>query len=152
MARSKVPTVQFETADLTSMPLKDGGADLAVCSLALTHCADLGPPVRELGRILRLGGTAIISDVHPFVVMLGGHAKYARNRNETWFVRNYVHLPTDYLTALREAGLNVVQCMEPLWGQREIATFGFAEQMPDLMEAAVNSLPIVMVWELVKSA
>ena len=86
------------------------------------------------------------------MVMTGGPGSFRRNRNETWFVRNYVHLPTDYLTALREAGLNVVQCMEPLWGQREIATFGFAEQMPDLMEAAVNSLPIVMVWELVKSA
>ena len=152
VARSKVPTVQFETADLTSMPLKDGGADLAVCSLALTHCADLGPPVRELGRILRLGGTAIISDVHPFVVMVGGHAKYARNRNETGFVRNYVHLPSDYLTAFQEAGLNVVHCIELLHGDRETAAMGFAEQMPDLMEAAVKGAPVMIVWELVKNA
>ena len=28
--------------------------------------------------------------------------------------------------------------MEPLWGDREVATIGFAEQMPDLMEAAVK--------------
>ena len=28
---------------------------------------------------------------------------------------------------------------------------GFAEQMPDLMEAAVKGIPIVIVWELKKS-
>ena len=28
---------------------------------------------------------------------------------------------------------------------------GFAEQMPDLMEAAVEGIPIVIVWELEKS-
>ena len=151
MASSKIPAAQFETAGLEAMPLPDGTIDLAVCSLALTHCADLGPPVRELGRVLRPGGTAIISDVHPFVVILGVHAKYRRNRNETGFVRNYVHLPSDYLTAFQEAGLNVVHCIEPLHGDQEIAAMGFAEQLPDLMEAAVNDLPIVMVWELEKS-
>ena len=64
------------------------------------------------------------------------------------FVRNHVHLTSDYLTAFREAGLNVVQCIEPLWGDREVATMGFAEQMPDLMEAAVKGIPIVIAWEL----
>ena len=119
MASSKIPAAQFETADLEAIPLPDGTIDLAVCSLALTHCADLGPPVRELGRVLRPGGTALISDVHPFVVILGGHAKYPRNRNETGFVRNYVHLPSDYLTAFQEAGLNVVHCIEPLHGDQK---------------------------------
>ena len=32
--------------------------------------------------------------------------------------------------------------------EKEIATFGFADQMPDLVEAAVEGLPIVVVWEL----
>ena len=84
--------------------------------------------------------------------MLGVHGGYRRNPGELGFVRNHVHLTSDYLTAFREAGLNVVQCIEPYWGDREVATMGFAEQMPDLMEAAVKGIPIVIVWELEKSA
>ena len=152
VAMAKVPgAAQFQTADLTAIPLLDGEMDLAVCTLALTHCSDLGPPIRELARVVRPGGHVVISDVHPFMTMLGVHGGYRRNPSELGFVRNHVHLTSDYLTAFQEAGLNVVKCIEPLWGDQEIATMGFAEQMPDLMEAAVRGIPIVIVWELEKS-
>ena len=126
--------------------------DFAVCTLALTHCADLGPPIREIARVVRPGGHVVISDVHPLMVLLGVHGGYRRNQSEQGFIRNYIHLASHYLTAFQVAGLNVVQCIEPLWGDQEIATIGFAEQMPDLMEAVVRGLPIVIVWELEKGA
>ena len=126
MAKAKVPAAQFETGDLTAIPLSDGAMDTAVCSLALTHCADLGPPIRELARVVRPGGHVVISDVHPLMVLLGVHGGYRHNRTEQGFIRNYVHLASDYLTVFQDAGLNVVQCIEPLWGDPEIATIGFA--------------------------
>ena len=152
LAMAKVPAAQFQNADLTAIPLSDGEVDLAVCTLALTHCSDLGPPIRELARVVRPGGRVVISDVHPFMAMLGVHGGYRRNPAELGFVKNNVHLTSDYLTAFREAGLNILQCIEPLWGDREVATMGFAEQMPDLVEAAVKGIPIVIVWELEKRA
>ena len=151
LAMAKVPEAQFQTAELTAIPLSDREVDLAVCTLALTHCSSLEAPISELARVVRPGGHVVISDVHPFMAMLGVHGGYRRNPAELGFVRNHVHLTSDYLTAFREAGLNVVQCMEPLWGDREVATIGFAEQMPDLLEAAVKGMPIVIVWELEKS-
>ena len=152
VAKAKVPQARFETADLTAIPLSDEAMDLAVCSLALTHCSDLGPPMRELARVVRPGGHIAISDVHPFSVMLGGQGRYRRNQTEHGFVRNHVHLLSDYLTAFRAAGLDVVQCLEPLWGERETAAIEFVNEMPDLMEAAVKGTPIVIVWGLEKSA
>ena len=151
-ARAKVPSAQFETADLMAIPLPDGAMDFAVCTLALTHCADLGPPIREIARVVRPGGHVVISDVHPLMVLLGVHGGYRLNQTEYGVVRNNVHLASDYLTAFQAAGLNVVQCIEPLWGDAEIAKMGFAEQMPDLTESAVRGLPIVIVWELEKVA
>lgn len=152
VAKVKVPTARFETADLAAIPLSDGVMDLAVCALALTHCPDLRPPIREIARVVRPGGHVIISDVHPFMVMLGGHGRYRLNQTGHGFVRNYLHLPSDYIAASRSAGLNVVQCLEPLHGEQEIATMAFADEMPDLMEAAIKGVPVVMVWELEKSA
>ena len=96
---------------------------------------------------MRPGGSVIVSDVHPFTVMLGGHGEYPLGETARAFVRNYVHLPADYLRAFREAGLSVVECVEPLWGDEEIATLGFAGRVPGL-EAALEGVPIAIVWGL----
>ena len=151
VARAKVPAARFAIADVEALPLADGAADLAVCALALSHCAELGAPMSELARVVRSGGSVIVSDVHPFTVMLGGHGEYPVGETARAFVRNYVHLPADYLRAFRVAGLSVVECVEPLWGDEEIATLGFAGQVPGL-EAALRGVPIAIVWGLAKAS
>lgn len=150
VAKTKVPSGQFEVGRLESLPLADNSVDLAVCSLGLAHCADLRQPLRELGRVVRRGGAVILSDLHPFAIMLGGHAYYPRSRIETGFVRNYMHLPSAFLGAFEETGLEVVQFIERLCGEDEIAAMGLTEEMTGLMKAAFKGVPIVIVWELVK--
>ena len=49
-ARTKVPEAHFEVGELESLPLETASVDLAVCGLALTHLARLGPAIRELAR------------------------------------------------------------------------------------------------------
>ena len=150
-ARRKVPAARFELAHLGAMPLAAESVDLVACTLALTHVADLAPPISEFARIVRPGGRVVISDVHPFMTMLGNHARYPRGGGEFGFVRNHVHQVSDYLAAFREAELTVVSSVEPVWGEAELATLGFADQRPGLLEAAVKGLPIVIVWELEKA-
>jgi len=151
LAAAKVPGATFETADLSALPFADGHFDIAVCTLALTHCADLVPPVTELARVLRPGGHLVISDVHPFDVVLSVQGGFRRKRGGRGFVRNYVHLTSDYLNAFQQAELSVLQCKEPLWEDKEIATIGFSKKMPELLATAVKGLPIAIVWELQKS-
>jgi SAM-dependent methyltransferase len=151
VARAKVPSARFETADLTELPLPEDAVDLAVCTLALTHFPDLVTPMKELARVVRPGGHVVISDVHPFMVMLGSQAVDMED-DTSGFTRNFIHLHSDYLAAFREAGLEAFLCVEPLWGDEETATLGVGEHVPDLPEAAMKGLPIVIVWELEKSA
>ena len=82
--------------------------------------------------------------------MLGSHARYPRSQGEFGFVRNHVHLFSDYLTAFREAGLAVIQCREAAHGEEELATIRFADDRPGLLKAAIEGLPTVVVWELEK--
>lgn len=150
-ARRKVPKARFELADLGAIPLESDSVELAVCALALTHVVELAPPVHELARVVRPGGRVVVSDVHPFMAMLGNHARYPRGRGEFGFVRNHVHQLSEYLSAFRDAGLSVLRCREPLWGDAELATLGFGDERPGLLDAAVKGLPIVVVWELEKA-
>ena len=150
-ARTKVPQGHFEVAELESLPLEDASVDLAVCGLAMAHLVHLGPAIDELARVVRPGGHVVISDVHPFAVGLGAHGGYSNEHGEHGIIRNHVHLASDYLSAFRDAGLEVTRCAEPLWGQKEIDLLPSASEEPDLFRLALTGNPIVIVWETVRS-
>src|SRR5207237_9917428 len=114
-ARAKLPGAELRLGELESLPVETGTIDLAVCSLALTHVRDLSRPVAELTRVLRPHGRLVISDVHPFWVVLGAQAFYG-----TGYVRNYVHWPSAYLAAFQAAELTVSSCQELLFGPAEV--------------------------------
>lgn len=149
VAKVKAPAVRFEAADLTELPLPENVVDLAVCTLALTHFPDLVTPMKELARVVRPGGHVVISDVHPFMVMLGSQAVDMED-DSSGFTRNFIHLHSEYMSAFHAAGLEAVLCVEPLWGDEEAATLGVGNHVHGLLDAAVKGLPIVIVWELVK--
>ena len=147
VAKAKAPSAQFETGDLTALPLPSDAVDLAVGTLALTHFTRLGQPIAEIARVVRPWGRVVLSDVHPFMVMLGSQAVDMED-DSSGFTRNFIHQVSDYLAAFRSTGLDVVRCVEPQWGDEEIATLGVGKHMPGLLEAAVKGLPIIIVWEL----
>ncbi len=55
--------VEFLQGELESLPIKSASVDAAVCVLVLHHVPDPAAAVRELARILRPGGTALIVDM-----------------------------------------------------------------------------------------
>lgn len=93
----------------------------------------------------------MISDVHPFAVSLGAHGHYSNAHGEHGVVRNHVHLASDYLSAFRDAGLEVTGCVEPVYGQKEIDMLPSAREEPELHTLALSGYPIVIVWETVRS-
>ena len=149
-ARANTPQASFEVAQIDSLPLSDASVDTAVCALALTHERDPRPAIHELARVVRPGGHVVISDVHPTIVALGIHAFYTNTSGINGVVRNHVHLPSIYLSAFRDAGLEVVDCVETLWGPDEAPLLPWANERPDLWKFALAELPVVIVWETVR--
>jgi SAM-dependent methyltransferase len=146
-AREHTPDAEFRVGRLERLPLDDDSVDLAVCTLAMTHLADLSPGMKELARVVRPGGRIIVSDMHPFVVALQGQCLFVHGSEELAFVRNHVHLPSHYLAAFDRAGLRVRGCHEPLFNGR-LAPGGYEEFIADAARAAWADLPIVVVWDI----
>jgi SAM-dependent methyltransferase len=144
-AQVRVPAAEFQVGRLEDLPLEDASVDLAVCALTLTHCADLGPPLKELARVVRPGGRVVLSDVHPFLVLVGSHALFRDAAGRCGFVRNLVHLPSDYLAGFAAAGLAVARCQEP-------PIIAAEEPLTPRIEAAervaIGGLPGVLMWDL----
>jgi SAM-dependent methyltransferase len=149
-ARAKLPQGDFREGDLEALPLAAGSVDAAVCALALVHLPEVGQAIAELARVVRPGGRVIISDVHPFLVLLGWQAQFRTAAGASGFMRLHPHLPSDYCRGCAAAGLQVRGCHEPRLTPEAAATPA-AERLPDANRAAWVGLPGVLVWDLEKA-
>ena len=151
LARSTLPDADLRLGDLTALPVETASIDLVVCALALTHCEDLRAPVAELARVLRPGGRLIVSDFHPFQLMLGGNAMFFDSNGRAGFVRSHAHTHEAYFAAFTAAGLRVTRCLEPRMDEAALrmAAGGLMRAAPEAFRAALLGLPEAIVWEAV---
>lgn len=149
-AREKLPESEFREGDLEALPLEAGSVDAAVCALALVHLPEIDRAIAELARAVRAGGRVIISDVHPFPIMLGWQAQFRTADGGAGFMRLHLHLPSAYCEAFATAGLRVRACHEPRLTP-ESAVTAAAERLPEANRAAWVGLPGVIIWDLEKA-
>jgi len=64
-ARRADPEGTYEAARADGLPVGDGAASLALCVNVLPHVVELGDVVRELARVLAVGGALVAGFVHP---------------------------------------------------------------------------------------
>lgn len=152
IARQKDETIKYIQGDISNTPFSDGEFDLVNCSLALSHSKDLEKPINEISRILKKGGTAVLSDIHPMIVALGGHADFISKEGERGFVENYVHWHSDYISNFLRGDLQVVNCIEPYLAWEHVRVLQDVFQLKkETMESALVGLPIALIWVLKKS-
>jgi SAM-dependent methyltransferase len=151
-ARTKLPSADFREGDLTALPLPGRSVDAVVCALALVHVPQVASALNEFARVLRPGGRLIISDVHPFLVMLGWQAQFPAQGGEDGqapgrgFMRLHGHLPSEYTGAATAAGLRLRSLVEPPLTESAVVTPA-AAVIPDASRAAFTGLPAVSVWD-----
>ncbi|HEV7721028.1 MAG TPA: class I SAM-dependent methyltransferase [Iamia sp.] len=151
VARAKTPLARFEEGDVLDLPLADETVDLAVCSLALTHVPDLGAALAELARVVRPGGTVVLSDIHPVSVLVGGTAAFPHEGGLA-HVRNLHHPVSHYVRAIGAAGLEIVDCVEPTHEAETLAGHLAYPFVPDAVVEAYEGLPFLLIWHLRRSS
>jgi len=132
LARERVPGGDFRVGDLRALPVADCTAAVVVCALALSHLPDLGA-VAELARVLRPGGTLVLSNPHPFATAVLGARAWCRTPDgERVEIPEFAHSVGAYLDAFAAAGLVARRCLEPVYGEQG---------------GPVAGLPAAIVWE-----
>jgi malonyl-CoA O-methyltransferase len=99
-------------ASTEALPLPAAAIDGIICALALGHLPHLMPSLREISRVLRPGGWALVSDFHPFLYLTGAKRTFVAD-GQTYAVEHYPHLYADYHTAASTTGLFIEAAAEP---------------------------------------
>lgn len=101
-------------ATVEALPLPNTSIDIVLCGLALGHLPSLLRPLTEIGRVLKSGGSALVSDFHPFVFFNGGRRTFTGRDGRVYEVEHYPHLYADYHNAAVAANLLVEGVLEPV--------------------------------------
>jgi ubiquinone/menaquinone biosynthesis C-methylase UbiE len=165
-ARAKVPGGEFHVADLHDLPFPDGHVDLVVCALALMHVRDLEPVLAELVRVLRSGGSLVISDWRGLIGNRGFPVVKDRADGSFGYMPGWRRRTSEYLAAALPLGLHVRRCEEPLRPSPLVDEHGTSEGAPvpdhvpgeppniwtlhrwcpDATNAAYRGVPIAIIW------
>ena len=98
--------ITFRVHDLAApLPFAAGSFDRVVCGLVVDHIADLGALFREMRRVCRPAGFAVVSGFHPAMTLRGVRARFRDPASGTE-VRpaSYAHQLSDYVMAATRAG------------------------------------------------
>lgn len=91
LAPARVAGVEFLPGDLHAVPVGDAPFDLVICALAVSHVPDLSPVFSEFARVLRPGGTLVVSDAHPDRTRRGSIPSSPGPDGEPRRIRGFVH-------------------------------------------------------------
>src|SRR5215469_3001275 len=128
-------------ADTRRLPFPDACADVTLCALSLGHMTPIEPAVRELARLVRPGGSLIVSDFHPGALQHGWKRTF-HNHGELYEVETHPYTTDQLLECAASGGLALQQLQEPCFDEPEREIFRAAGK-PDLFEQ-VRNIPAVL--------
>jgi ubiquinone/menaquinone biosynthesis C-methylase UbiE len=106
--------VRFVQHDLhLPLPFEDGEFDLVVSGLVLEHLRDLDPFFAEARRVLRPGGRAVVSAMHPAMFLRGSQARFTDpSTGELVQPGSVAHSIGEFVMAATHAGFALAQIEE----------------------------------------
>ena len=141
MAKKKcMHSTSLIEADCVFTPLAASSADLVLASFLLSYVQDIGRFAAEAARILRPGGTLIVSDLHPDTPSYGWRRTF-RAADGLFEIATFPYTLAALNSAMKVAGLKLQGLADARFGEEEAGMFrasGMAEHF-----YRVESLPVI---------
>jgi malonyl-CoA O-methyltransferase len=129
-------------ATTEAIPFARESLDGVICGLALGHLPTLAASLRQISRVLKPGGWALVSDFHPFIFLSGQRRTFTAPDGKTYAVEHYAHLYADYHQAGQSVGLQIDGVIEPRLGHQGTERFADPE--------AGQSTPVIIAYRFRK--
>ena len=115
--RVRATNVEFQQTDLLdTWPCAAQSTDLVACNLVLEHIENLQHVFNKAARVLAVGGTFFVSELHPHKQYLGSQARFVNAHKIETRIDAFVHHLSDYLRAAEAARLQIEKIEESWHG------------------------------------
>jgi SAM-dependent methyltransferase len=151
IACERVPAAHFQQGTFEALPFDDGAFDIAVSSLALTHLPNIRPALAEMARVVKPGGHAVLSDMHPEIVRLGVTAGFRTGESDALalgHVPNLQHDISAYVNGFVATGWEICECVESTMPEEAIVGVPAYPVVPDAVRGAFEGVPFLLAWKL----
>lgn len=116
LKKGVISNVALATSE--EIPLADSSIDVILCGLALGHLPEINMSLSEIGRVLKTGGVALVSDFHPYQYLTGARRIFESNKT-SYAVEHYVHHLSDYFSLGHRANLQMSAIQEPIYKENK---------------------------------
>ena len=145
-------STSLQLAKLEHLPFREETFDFLLCTLALDHVQVLHSAVAELSRVLRSGGSMIISSFHPHGKVLGWQrsfcAKIQGGRSRWYAVKYYPHPRSSYSDAFISNNLDEVNLYIPIIDESIRPYYEQARRLD--LYYRIEGSPLLLIYELRK--
>jgi cytosine/adenosine deaminase-related metal-dependent hydrolase/ubiquinone/menaquinone biosynthesis C-methylase UbiE len=151
VARRKIARdCELKLGNCAALPVQDESADLVLSSFVLSYIDDLETYANEIDRVLRPGGSFLLSDMHPETeILLGWKRSFTSHGAGMSVSSSHWPLP-GIVEAFSRRGLKLVTTCEPTFGAEEQAIF--AQNDRSASWSLVQAHPAIYVLKWRKSA
>lgn len=122
MQKPGAENISFLLHDLSrDLPTEPGFFDLVVSSLVLEHIENLGHFFSQVAKVLKPGGRAILTTMHPNMFLKGTQARFTNPvTGEKVTATSYPYQISDFVNGAIESGL-LLERLEEAKGSEELA-------------------------------
>jgi ubiquinone/menaquinone biosynthesis C-methylase UbiE/cytosine/adenosine deaminase-related metal-dependent hydrolase len=141
---------ELKLGNCTALPVEEESADLVLSSFVLSYVDDLESYVNEIDRVLRPGGSFLLSDMHPETeALLGWKRTFTVRDVGMSLCSNNWSLPS-IVEAFTQRGIRLITKCEPTFGNEEQAIF--AQNGKSASWALMQGYPAIYALEWRKPA
>jgi malonyl-CoA O-methyltransferase len=129
---------RLAVADAMKLPIATGSADLVLCTLVLGYARDPLAAWRELARVVKPGGSLILTDFHPEAAAYGWRRTFRAN-GQVYEIENHSYT----LNQLTGEGLALREHRDAVFEEPERELF---ERAGKLFETARHTPAVLAAW------
>jgi len=146
-AREKLgPAVTLQCTVGETLPVADASADVVFGSFVLSYIEAIDSFAEECARVTRAGATVVLSDMHPVTAAARGWKRSFEDGAETIELDYYPHSLSLVLAAFRRHGFELLNLLEPWFGEPERELFAVADRLSKFDNLA--TLPAIYILKL----
>lgn len=100
----------FKKGSILALPFDDEAIGLILCNRTLSHISSVDKAMDEFNRVLKIGGSCLITDIHPLHKY--DHTSFDTNNHEKIYIQTFKHTLQELEVAAKKNGFTVKSTFE----------------------------------------